>query len=87
VAKLFEEVAMPQSPTPYLHIYSPQDAVRIIGTRAGLRALLAATFDALLYHRPRHRLTYRINGMGAELHVEMVTKPRLQSLAHKEMHG
>jgi hypothetical protein len=75
---------MPTTTTPYLHIYSPQDAVRIVGTRAGLRALLAATFDALLYHRPKYRLTYRVNGTGTELRVEMVTKPRLQSLAQKE---
>jgi hypothetical protein len=78
---------MPQPPTPYLHVFSPEDAVRIVGTRAGLRALLAATFDALLYHRPKYRLTYRVNGIGAELHVEMVTKPRLQRLAQKESHG
>jgi hypothetical protein len=85
---------MPQPPTPYLHVSSPHqdavrivrpgDPVRIVGTRAGLRALLAATFDALLCHRPKRRLTYRINGTGAELHVEMVTKPRLQRLAQQE---
>jgi hypothetical protein len=75
---------MPQPPTPYLHVTSPCDTVSIVGTTAGLRALLHATLDALLHHRPRPRLTYRANGASAALHVELVTEPGLQSLAQKE---
>jgi hypothetical protein len=78
---------MPQTPTPYLHVASPADAVSIVGTTAGLRALLHATLDALLNHRPRQRLTYRADGASAELHVKLVTEPGLQGLEQKEPHG
>jgi hypothetical protein len=69
---------MPHIPTPYLHIARPPDYVRIVGTTAGLRALLHATLDALLNRPPRQRLTYTAAGTGTALTVEMVTEPGFQ---------
>jgi hypothetical protein len=78
---------MLQPPVPYLHVAGAealQGRVHIVGTTAGLRALLHATLDALLSHRPRHRMTYAPTGATAELHVEMVTEPRWHSLTPQE---
>jgi hypothetical protein len=76
---------MPRIPTPYLYVASPQNGgIAIVGTTAGLRALLHATLDALLHHRPRQRLTYRLGGASAELYVELVTEPGLQGLVQQE---
>jgi hypothetical protein len=83
---------------PYLHVAAcvehargletPQGHVHIVGTTAGLRALLHATLDALLSHRPRHRVTCAPTGAEAELRVEMVTEPRWHSLSpREEQHG
>lgn len=72
---------MPHVPTPYLHIARPEDSVRIVGTTAGLRALLHATLDALLHRPPRQRLTYTADGTGTALTIEMVTEPGFQYTA------
>jgi hypothetical protein len=81
-------------PVPYLHVAACvehargpealQGRVHIVGTTAGLRALLHATLDALLHRTPRQRLAYTADGTGFGLRVELVTEPGLQSLAQRE---